>query len=499
MNAESETNRRDACATIFIVDDDRGLLRLIEKSLQREGFLTATAASGAEAMIWLAKNRPDLLLLDLKLEDIEGRELVRQLSEIQRNVPFIIITGQGDERVAVDMMKRGARDYLIKDAEFLQFVPEVVKHVMEQIETERRLAAAEEQVSLVQSVMERGFSAVLITSADLPDPHILYVTPTFARLIGCDREKTIGQPLSALQGLTTVQDRLRRGIPDDERLLEVVSSYQTAAGERWGEWRIGPVKDRNGRVTHWLVILRDITDRKRLEKEILEISDREQRRIGQDLHDGLCQQLTGIELMSQVLEQKLAARSVAEAGLAGDIAGHVRDAIRQTRLLARGLSPVTLDSEGLMSALQELAGNTEKIFGVACKFKCAPPVLVTDQAVATHLFRIAQESVSNAIKHGKATRIEIELKEQPRGTVVLTAADNGSGLPPTMPARKGMGLQIMKSRAGMIGGTLAIENSPSGGVKVVCSVAFTGKSKHNGRSRGRKKENYDLPKADPRR
>src|SRR5690348_13861088 len=117
--------------TIFIVDDDRGLLRLVEKALQREGLATATAASGAEAMLWLAKNTPDLLLLDLKLQDIEGKELVRQISEIRSNLPFIIITGQGDERVAVEMMKRGARDYLIKDAEFLQFVPEVVKHVLE--------------------------------------------------------------------------------------------------------------------------------------------------------------------------------------------------------------------------------------------------------------------------------------------------------------------------------------------------------------------------------
>src|SRR5262249_1883067 len=148
----------------------------------------------------------------------------------------------------------------------------------------------------------------------------------------------------------------------------------------------------------------------RLEKEILEISDREQRRIGQDLHDGLCQQLAGIELMSQVLEGKLAPRSKSDAARAGEIAGHVRDAISQTRLLARGLSPAPLDSEGLMSALQELASNTEKIFSVACRLDCRTPVLVEDHAAATHLFRIAQEAVSNAIKHGKARRIAIHLK-----------------------------------------------------------------------------------------
>src|SRR5581483_994059 len=102
------------------------------------------------------------LLLDLKLQDMEGRELVSRLAGSGRTVPFIIITGQGDERVAVDMMKRGARDYLVKDVDFLQFVPQVVRHALEQIETEHRLAAAEERVHLVQSVIERGFSAVLI-------------------------------------------------------------------------------------------------------------------------------------------------------------------------------------------------------------------------------------------------------------------------------------------------------------------------------------------------
>ena len=215
--------------------------------------------------------------------------------------------------------------------------------------------------------------------------------------------------------------------------------------------------------------IRDITERKRLEKEILEISEREQRRIGQDLHDGLCQHLAGIELMSQVLEQKLARRSKAAAARAGEIAKNVRDAIGHTRLLARGLSPVTLESEGLMSALQELAVNTEKIFRVACRFDCDPPVLVPDYPAATHLFRLAQEAVSNAIKHGKAKRILIRLKEE-RGRLALSIIDNGSGFPTQIPKSKGMGLRIMQSRAGMIGGTLAIERNAVGGTSVTVAA-----------------------------
>src|SRR5437016_3717045 len=94
---------------VFVVDDDHGLVRLVERALQREGFATASAASGAAALDWLAANRADLMLLDLKLPDIQGRELVDRLALAGRCPPFIIITGQGDERVAVEMMKRGAR------------------------------------------------------------------------------------------------------------------------------------------------------------------------------------------------------------------------------------------------------------------------------------------------------------------------------------------------------------------------------------------------------
>ncbi len=453
---------------ILIVDDDQGLLRLMEKALQREGFRTATAASGKEAKGWLARHSADLLLLDLKLQDVEGADLLRQLADAEHPTPFIIVTGQGDERVAVDMMKRGAMDYLTKDAEFSQFLPAVVKRAMERIEKERRLAEAEDQVRLVQSVVERGFSAVLILNGDFPDPRVVYANPAFAQLTGYDWKTVIGQPLSALSNLASLHDRLRLGMTEGQRFLEETFPFQTAGGEHWGEWRVGPVRDRSGRAAYWLAILRDITERKRLEKELLEISDREQRRIGQDLHDGLCQQLAGIELMSQVAAQKLAARSKADAARVGEIAKYVREAIGQTRLLARGLSPVMHGAEGLMTALQELAVNTHKLFGVRCTVECDPPVLLPDHAVATHLYRIAQEAVSNAIKHGKARHITIRLKAAGE-KYILSVKDDGRGLPKKV-SQKGMGLRIMQYRAGMVGGGLMVERDLDGGTSVVCSV-----------------------------
>jgi two-component system, LuxR family, sensor kinase FixL len=212
--------------------------------------------------------------------------------------------------------------------------------------------------------------------------------------------------------------------------------------------------------------IRDITERKRLEKEILEISEREQRRIGQDLHDGLCQHLAGIEMLAQVLAQKL--KSKDNTTRATEIAKAVREAIGQTRLLARGLSPVTLESEGLMSALAELVLNTEKMFRVQCVFDCDEVVKFNDHAASTHLFRIAQEAVSNAIKHGHAKKIVITLRACSEH-LTLSVRDDGVGFPEKFSGGNGMGLRIMQTRIGMVGGALTIEkNSDGGGVTVSC-------------------------------
>lgn len=215
--------------------------------------------------------------------------------------------------------------------------------------------------------------------------------------------------------------------------------------------------------------VRDISERKQLEKAVLEISDREQRRIGQDLHDGLGQHLTGIELRMQLLEQKLAGKKFkSEAASFAEIAAFVRDAINQTRRLARGLAPVLLETGGLVAALRELCVNSEQMFHIECVLQCDAAVTIEDLGVATHLYRIAQEAISNAVKHGKSKRVQIKLSEEQK-TVILQIEDRGKGLPVPLPESRGMGLRIMQYRAGMIGASLAIQNNAKGGTTIVCA------------------------------
>ena len=213
--------------------------------------------------------------------------------------------------------------------------------------------------------------------------------------------------------------------------------------------------------------IRDITERKHLEKTILEISAREQRRIGQDLHDGLGQHLTGIAFMSKVQEQRLAEKGWPEAGEAAKIVNLVNDAIHKTRELARGLLPVLSDEQGLMSALQQWAGEVEDLFGVRCRFQCFTPVLIHDDTVATHLYYIAREAVNNAIKHGNARQIVIRLAaDEHQGA--LTIQDDGCGIGSFASDHKGMGLHLMNYRARVVGGSLEVQRVPSGGTVVAC-------------------------------
>ncbi len=216
-------------------------------------------------------------------------------------------------------------------------------------------------------------------------------------------------------------------------------------------------------------LTREMAERQRLEQEILQVSEREQRRIGHDLHDNLCQHLTATALAGQVLRERLAAKSLPEADDATQVVGLVEGGIDLARNLARGLYPVEMDAEGLMAAFHELANSISKGTKVRCVFDCDPPVLVHNDAVATHLYRIAQEAVRNAIRHGKPSRIGISLVEE-SGLLKLSIEDDGAGVPDDVTSTGGLGIRIMAHRAAMIGAAFAVEPAPTGGTIVTCSL-----------------------------
>ena len=228
-----------------------------------------------------------------------------------------------------------------------------------------------------------------------------------------------------------------------------------------------PYRDGEGNIIGVIGISRDVTDQRRLEEEILSVSRLEQRRIGQDLHDAVGQHLTGVAFLAKVLEKRLTEESMPEAVKASQIAKLINETIVKTRALARGLCPVDLAADGLMNALREYAGNVETLFGVVCNFQCDKPILVHDDTAATHLYRIAQEAVNNAIKHGRSRRIDLGM-DGDDGCLTLTVKDDGIGLPDRLDESEGMGLHIMDYRAKMIGASLDVRRGSDGGTVVEC-------------------------------
>jgi PAS domain S-box-containing protein len=214
-------------------------------------------------------------------------------------------------------------------------------------------------------------------------------------------------------------------------------------------------------------VARDITERKRLEREILQISNREQRRIGHDLHDGVCQQLAAIAYRVDMLADQLLEKKLGESSEAERIGSLLNDAMAQTRSVARGLFPVRLEEEGLVSALEEVANNATRIFRVRCDFSCTVPELKLETNTALHLYYIAQEAVLNGAKHGNASTISMAIsRHQERFT--LTVQDNGQGFDLQEGYTGGMGIRIMRYRAQMIGATLDLKSRPGEGTQIIC-------------------------------
>lgn len=684
--------------TILVVDDDPGIARLIAQELRREGHHTVIACSGEQAVTWMKDHVADLVLLDLKLPGLQGNDLIDRLDSFHDHLPFIIITGQGDERVAVEMMKRGALDYLVKDVNFITMVPAVVRRALSRLEEQQRLAAAEQELArshadlerrviertreLTQSnealresrlealkLMEDAVTArkkaeqaeealreseerlrLFVEHAPAPvvmfdhEMRYLVVSRRWAQdfrlkvtdLIGrshyevfpempghwkeihqrclagatesCERDpfpRTDGRidwlkweirPWHDVKGgiggiilfAEVINDRVQieneiltarqfaeatlEAVPASLAVLDaegnilrtnqawthfaesngasvntcgtgsnylavcdaaaqdsVEDSARFAAGIRevingtslrfsmeyachsqsQQRWFVGYVTPFTGDIPHSVVVAHvDISERKRaeqvirqlnvelekrveertkalqqaneklreeaamrrkLEEEILHISEHEKQRIGQDLHDDLGQQLAGIWLLSDLLKASLADQGSPDVESAEKITNLLKNALQLTRSLARGLHPVAMQAGGLIAALDELSTRTSEMFRIQCRCKC-PPSVEMDNTTATHLYRIAQEAVSNAVKHGLAKELDIELSTNPHNTI-LSVKDQGQGIEGPDPNHCGMGLRIMNYRADIIGGTLDIQRNHSGiGTAVLCTI-----------------------------
>ena len=348
-------------------------------------------------------------------------------------------------------------------ASFFQQKDELIKEVRDRTRAEEALTEANQALS---ALIEASPLAIISIGAD---KKIKMWNPAAERMFGWKRADVLGSPLPFVPPDKKVEvDAIGQLVLGGKSFTDLDMRCQKKDGSPIDiVISSAPLRDASGAVSDIMAVIIDTTLNRQLIQEILEISAREQRRIGQDLHDGLSQHLTGIAFLSKVLEQKLSIISSCDASQAKELTQLVHQAIDMTRSLASGLLPVELGEDGLMLALEEFSATVSNVFNIACVFTCNTPVFITDTNASTHLFRIAQEAVNNAIKHGSARHIKITLARQNENNI-LTIEDDGVGFPDELETKKGMGLRIMNYRSRMIGASLSVGNNPSGGGIVTC-------------------------------
>jgi two-component system, LuxR family, sensor kinase FixL len=338
-----------------------------------------------------------------------------------------------------------------------------VEELTQELESCRKRAAG---------ILETAVNAIIVISER---GEIETVNEAAVRMFGYSRDEMLGQNVKMLMPEpyrrnhdSYLQNYLQTGVK------KIIGVGREAVGLRRDgsvfpiDLSVGEVMLKTGRI--FTGIIRDMSERKRLEQKLLSISEEEQARIGRDIHDDLCQQLAAIGCLSRAVYNRLSAADAPEALQLAEITRLISNANARAREMSRGLMPVTLDSQGLMAALAELASSTERIFRVSCPFLCEEEVNLTDNRLSVQLYRIAQEAVANAIKHSHSDRIEIVLAMQKSG-LQLSITDNGVGIPDNVAGQStGMGLLTMSHRARVVGGSLSIQTLPHGGSRVLCEV-----------------------------
>ena len=305
---------------------------------------------------------------------------------------------------------------------------------------------------------------------------MLYVSPGYERIWGRTCQSLYDSPYNWLEAIHP-EDRIR--IRDASSKKQIIGEYDVEyrivrpdGAVRWIHDRAFPICDAEKKVYRIAGISEDITERKRLEKEVLEIREFEQRRIGQDLHDDLCQHLAAIRILSGMLESDLAAKSLPEAEAAARITAAIRESIERARGLAHDLAPIVPGIDGLSTALERLTKKVAELFHVQCEYRFDFALEARDNMAATQIYRIVQEAINNAVKHGPAKAIVLKIVAK-EDDYELVIKDNGGGFLIEDDEHQGMGLRTMKYRAGLIGGSLRVDSVAAKGTRIICTFPKT--------------------------
>lgn len=477
------TDGRDAEAMaplsldIVCLEDDARDAELARRELLQSMRIRSwrTAASRGEFVDALDARPPDLILADYSLPNFDGREALQIARRTCPQVPFIFLSGTLGEELAIETLKLGATDYVIKDR-MSRLAPAVHRAIAEAAAVRSRTEA--QAAHAVQGAMLKRIVDAI--------PDLIYAVDRDSRItvanqavLGILRRKTQAVIGHAVNEFADLLGRL----VDDDADQKLMNS-RLAITDREFQWRDAdgaqryriysklPLADPvTNSVSGLVVVSRDITDSRLLERAVLEIMEREQRRVGSDLHDGLGQELTGLGLMIKGLETELEREDSRHLPQVRKIGEVLRDAFASAHSLAKALAPTHLERGEIFVAIEQLARHCTSLFGVPCEAHGEANLGVALQdSAASHLYRIAQEATVNAAKHANASRIVIRLARL-GAELRLSIVDDGIGFDPQRQDSKlGMGLRTMAYRARMLGGSLSTTRGPNGGTRVECRI-----------------------------
>lgn len=529
---------------LLLIEDSEQDAELLLREMSRAGYdVQAERVDSAEALKLALGRQPwDLVISDYVIPGFGGLEALDLCRQNDLSAPFIVVSGQIGEDIAVTTMKAGADDYLMKDR-LARLAPAVARALSQaEVRSAHKLAneALRESEERFRQLAENIGAAFFMFDRPTNDSPgtVSYVSPAFERIWGHPASGLFRDPD---QWIKTVhpEDRpdLTKNLPEMSR-RNFKTEFRIICMDRirWIHYRTFPVTDHEGKVYRVAAIAEDISERKkaeetlaanarqlersvddlraiseelrqkneelslaraeleqrvldrtaelstanselreemaerkRLENELLEIAENERRSIGFDLHDDIGQKLMGVSLMLKAVETTLTHKRMPEAQEMKKVQGLIDEVINHTHNLAHSASSFDAQGDDLSALLKKLAANARKTFGVACHVSLPHPMPALSQDIVLQLYKIAQESVSNAIKHGKATRVNIKLSHETEH-LELEVKNDGKPFPIDREPSNRMGLRIMNFRARTIGGVFQIGPGEEQGAIVTCRI-----------------------------
>jgi PAS domain S-box-containing protein len=460
---------------IVLIEDNEGLNKLICYKLRQEGYKATGYTMAAQIVEHYKEVKPDLLLIDYTLPDMNGKELVEVLKEMNYNVPFIIITGHSDIQLAISLMKMGAMDFIVKDDNFHDVLLAIVNKAIDQIKTKRRAEEARAQIVKNEALYRN-------TVDQIPDPIFYYHHDKVFFVNEAFRKKL-------KYSLNELNDYAFRKIVIDKYFRDAESEFNKPNGENTypvfeiqleskdGEalyFLVKTIKTRFRNTLAIMVVLSDITEKKafedRLMKSIIDTEEKERMRFARDLHDELGPILSGIKMYSGLLKQK---HDYKADETLNKIIELVDSAVQTSRNLSSNVIPGVLIDFGLNKAvrnfLEQFSGENAPEFGFESNLESR-----FEQNTEISIYRIIKELVNNSLKHANASDIDIQIFETKGKKITLFYEDDGVGFDMEKvkagEIEAGIGLRNIKNRLDMINADYTFETSPGEGFSFKATI-----------------------------